>query len=280
MSPFLCALRHTPAVVLAVVLALASPATASAQGQTPTPLAAPTAADLASGAKVFTMYCARCHGFDGSGGSGPPLARPRLRRAADTAAILDIIVNGIPGTPMPAAWMLSETEMAQLAAHVRSLGQRPEEALPGSPERGRAVYAASGCAACHVVGGEGSAVGPDLTAIGMLRGAAFLRESLLDPAAARPERGVAYEPYAYPAYVVVQAQPQRGPEVVGVLVNEDSFTIQLRDRAGRWQSLRKADLQRLHYDTRTSLMPTYRGKVDEGPLNDLVAYLMTLRGRP
>src|SRR5512145_2779099 len=94
MPPVIRALRRTPPVVRAVVLALGFPALASAQGQTPTDIATPTAADLPSGARVFTMYCARCHGFDGSGGSGPPLARPRLRRAADTAAILDIIVNG------------------------------------------------------------------------------------------------------------------------------------------------------------------------------------------
>lgn len=265
---------------LAAGLTLATPTPVGAQGQTPALLANPTPDDLAAGASAFGMYCARCHGFDGSGGSGPPLTRPRLRRAADTAAILDIIVNGIPGTPMLSAWMLAEIEMSQLAAYVHSLGQRPEEPLPGDPDRGRAVYAASGCAACHIVRGEGSPLGPDLTEIGLLRGAAHLREAILAPAAARPERGVAYEPYVYPAYVLVQAQPNRGPEVVGVLVNEDSFTIQLRDRAGRWHSLRKADLQRLDYDTRTSLMPTYRGKLDDARLNDLVAYLMSLRGRP
>ena len=263
---------------LALGLGLLAPAIASAQGQQPTPLANPTPADLAVGARVFTTYCARCHGFDGTGGSGPPLTRPRLRRATDEADILAILVDGIPGTSMPAAWMLSEPEMAQVTAYVRSLGQRPEEPLPGSPERGRAVYSGTGCASCHIVSGEGAAVGPDLTDVGMLRGAAFLRESVIDPAAARPERAVPYEPYGYPAYVIVQAQPQQGPEVAGVLVNEDSFTIQVRDRAGRLHSLRKAGLRSLEYDPRTSLMPAYGGKLDDGQLNDLVAYLMTLRG--
>lgn len=265
--------------LLTVGLALCGTATADAQGQQPTPLVSPTAADLAAGAKVFTTYCARCHGFDGSGGSGPPLTRPRLRRAADDAAILGILVDGIPGTPMMAAWMLSEPEMAQVAAYVLSLGRRAEEPLPGNADRGRAVYAGAGCAACHIVRGEGVALGPDLTEIGLLRGAAFLRESLIDPAAFHPERAVPYEPYGYPAYVVVQAQPQRGSEVAGVLVNEDSFTLQLRDRAGRWHSLRKDDLRRLDYDLRTSLMPSYGGKLDEAQLGDLVAYLMTLRGK-
>ncbi len=91
---------------------------------------------------------------------------------------------------MLAAWMLSAPEKLQVTAFVRSLGQRPDEPLPGSPDRGRAVYNGAGCAACHIVAGNGSAAGPELTEIGLLRGAAFLRESLLSPAAARPERSV------------------------------------------------------------------------------------------
>jgi putative heme-binding domain-containing protein len=264
--------------VVTLAIAVSSPASARAQSPGPTPIAAPTAADLAGGEKVFTTYCARCHGFDGNGGSGPPLARPKLRRAADDAAFLDILVNGIPGTAMSAAWSLSDREKAQVTAYVRSQGRRREEPLRGNPERGRAVYARNACATCHIVNGEGTAMGPDLSEIGLLRGAAYLRESLVDPAAARPERTVPYEPYGYPAYLVVRAQPAAGPEVVGILVNEDAFTIQLRDRAGRWRSVRKADLRRLEYDTQTSLMPSYRGKLDAGALDDLVAYLITLQG--
>jgi putative heme-binding domain-containing protein len=130
------------------------------------------------------------------------------------------------------------------------------------------------------VRGEGAVMGPDLTEIGLLRGAAFLRQSLLEPSAARPERSVPYEPYGYPSYVVVVAQPRRGPEVAGVLMNEDSFTVQLRDRTGQWHSLRKADLGSLSYESRTSLMPAYGGRLDTQQMNDLVAYLMTLRGTP
>lgn len=272
------ALRAVAPWTLAAGLWLCSPSNADAQGQQPTPLANPTAADLASGAKVFTTYCGRCHGFDGTGGSGPPLTRPKLRRAADDTAILDILVNGIPDTSMMAAWMLSEPEMAQVTAYVRALGRRAEETPPGNADRGRAVYASAGCATCHIVRGEGAVLGPELTEIGLLRGAAYLRESLLAPSAARPERPVLYEPYGYPAYVVVVAQPRRGAEVSGVLVNEDSFTLQLRDRTGRWHSLRKTDLSSLAYEPRTSLMPAYGERLTKEQMNDLVAYLMTLRG--
>jgi cytochrome c oxidase cbb3-type subunit 3 len=261
--------------LLTIAICLASLGVASAQSPTPKPLERVNAADLEGGAKAYTMYCSRCHGLDGTGGMGPPLARPRLRRAADEAAIIGILVDGIPGTAMMAAWSLSEREIAQLASYVRSLGRRPAEALPGDPARGQTLYARLACATCHIVDGQGAGFGPDLTDVGARRGSAFLRESLVDPGAARPERAVPYEPYYYPAYVIVHAQPREGPELSGVRVNEDAFTIQLRDQQGRVHSFRKADLQRLLAEPATSLMPSYRDLLTGRELNDVVAYLMT-----
>ena len=248
---------------------------ASAQAPGPQPLAHPSAADLASGAKVFTTYCSRCHGLDGTGGMGPPLARPRLRHATDEAGIISVLVNGIPGTAMAPAFWLSEPQTSQVAAYVRSLGTRPEEKLPGDPAHGREVYARAGCAACHILKGEGVGIGPDLSDVGALRGSAFLRQSLIDPGAARPEKPVPYEPYGYPAFLIVHAQPKSGPEVTGIRLNEDSFTIQIRDQQGRLQSLRKSDLDRLAAESGTSLMPSYRDLVNGRDLEDLVAFLMT-----
>jgi cytochrome c oxidase cbb3-type subunit III len=260
-----------------LMASLALGAVGSAQAPLPKPLEAPTAADLASGAKVFEKYCGRCHGFDGSGGVGPPLTRPRLRRATDEAGILDILVNGIPGTSMQAAWSLSERETVEVAAYVTSLGRRPEEPLPGDPARGRDVYARAGCAACHLVDGAGTSVGPDLSDIGSKRGAAFLRQSLVEPATARPERAVPYEPYGYPAYEVVRVRAKDGAAIEGVRLNEDSFTLQLRDRAGLLHSLRKRDVTMLPSDPGESLMPSYGALVAGRDLDDLVSWLMTRR---
>lgn len=263
--------------LLAVAFCLTCLPVASAQAPAPKPLKRATAADLKGGAKAYTTYCARCHGLDGTGGMGPPLARPRLRRAADDAAIIDILMNGIPGTAMMAAWSLSEAEITQVTAYVRSLGRRPVEPLPGDPAAGQAIYARAACATCHIVDGSGSGLGPDLTDVGTRRGSTFLQESLLDPGAARPERPVPYEPYGYPAYEVIRAQPRAGAEVLGVRVNEDSFTIQLRDPQGRLHSFRKAELQRLQPQPEMSLMPSYRDTLTAAEINDLVAYLMMRR---
>src|SRR2546423_9118149 len=73
-------------------------------------------ADLARGEKLFQVHCARCHGAKGEGNRGPALARPKLPRALDDSALLDVIENGIRGSEMPGAGAMSEREMRQAAA--------------------------------------------------------------------------------------------------------------------------------------------------------------------
>lgn len=267
---------------LLVAFACLSGGPLRAQGlRPPEPLANPTAADLARGQKLFDTQCVRCHGIGGTGGMGPPLARARLRRAPNDRALVGLLFEGIPGTAMGAAWQLSDREMVQVAAYVRSLGRTPAEALPGDPVRGRAVYEEKGvCATCHIVRGAGGGQGPELTDIGDRRSSAFLRESLLRPGATLPERPVPYEPNTYAGYLMVRAVTRGGSEITGTRINEDTFTIQIRDAAGQLHSLRKSHLQRLEKQEGASLMPSYDGVLKPAEIEDLVAYLMTLRGEP
>src|SRR6478672_3332393 len=140
--------------------------------------------DLARGEKLFQVHCSRCHGAKGEGSRGPALTRPKLPRAPDDAALLKVIEDGIRGTEMPAAGAMSDREMRQTAAYVRSLGKLPMKPVPGDPAHGAEVYRGKGnCATCHSINGEGGVAGPDLSTIGAMRSASHLRESLLDPAA-------------------------------------------------------------------------------------------------
>ena len=77
--------------------------------------------DLIVGRSAYIASCARCHGVEGGGGEGPPLARARLPRAPDDAALIAIMVNGIPGSGMSGSWFLSEDELRAIAGYVRSL---------------------------------------------------------------------------------------------------------------------------------------------------------------
>src|SRR5262249_40794976 len=57
-----------PVRILTIVAWLTCMHAAAAQAPGTQPLAHPTAADLARGAKVFRTYCSRCHGVEGTGG--------------------------------------------------------------------------------------------------------------------------------------------------------------------------------------------------------------------
>jgi putative heme-binding domain-containing protein len=226
--------------------------------------------NLVRGRKLFDSHCARCHNMGGTGGEGPSLARPTLRHAADEEALLQIIQEGIEGTDMPGTWQISENEVRQIAAYVRSLGRVEPTPLSGDPKRGQEVFeGASGCSMCHIVGGVGGVLGPDLSDVGLRRGAAYLRESLLSPGAA-----VARE------YLPVRVIAKGGEEIVGVRVNEDSFTIQLRDPAGRVHSFPKLEVQDLEKIFGESLMPSYQSELSPSELEDVVSYLASLRGEP
>jgi putative heme-binding domain-containing protein len=118
-----------------------------------------------------------------------------------------------------------------------------------------------------VIAGRGTALGPELTAIGALRGSAYLRESLVKPEAAHP-----------PGYLVVRAVPPTGAEVRGIRVDEDAFWIHVRDAAGTLHVLEKNQLQRVDRELTGTLMPSYASVLSAGELDHLVAYLVSRRG--
>jgi putative heme-binding domain-containing protein len=227
-----------------------------------------TTNDLARGKKLFVAHCALCHGIGGTGGRGPSLNQPDLRRAAESRALIQIIQNGIEGTEMPEAWQMTDREIRQVAGYVRSLGRIAVVKVPGDPVKGKQYYEAKGgCTACHIVSGRGGTMGPNLTDIGARRSAAYLREALIDPGASVPE-----------GFLVVSIVARDGQKVRGIRSNEDSFTIQLRDASNVFHSFRKLDLAELKKEFGASMMPGYRDVLAASEIDDLVAYLAGLRG--
>ncbi|HEV1285310.1 MAG TPA: c-type cytochrome [Bryobacteraceae bacterium] len=226
-------------------------------------------ADMIHGEKLFQVHCARCHGPKGEGSRGPTLIRARLIHAPDDAALVAVIDDGIRGTEMPGAEAMSHHEILQTAAFVRSLGKVPQQPVPGDPARGAEIYRTKGnCGACHSISGEGGVAGPDLTQIGEARSPAYLRESIVDPQAAVPE-----------GYVRLTVVSKAGRSVTGVRVNEDSFSIQVRDDSGRSFSFWKSDVARVDKPQNKSPMPSFRGQLSDPELTDLVAYLASLKER-
>ena len=69
---------------------------------------------------------------------------------------------------------------------------------------------------------------------------------------------------------------KNGQRLTGVRVNEDTFSIQLRDSSDRVHSFFKSDLTELHKDWGKSPMPSYREVFSNAELEDVVAFLVSL----
>ena len=254
--------------LLSLILAVSVPAASAAQ----------TATDVAEGKKLFGGLCVTCHGFDGAGGSGPPLNRPRLLSAPDDAALRNVISEGIPNRGMPRVRRVTGDEMRQLVAYVRSIGKTARPAVRGDATRGGQLYAKLGCAGCHIVNGTGGSLGPELTNIGWIRGPDYLRQAVLEPAARLPRGNLAVPASGYNEFLPVTIVMKDGAEVRGVRLNEDVFTIQIRDATGKFHSVRKSDAAVVRKETGASLMPSYANRLAGGEIDDLVAYLSRLGG--
>jgi putative heme-binding domain-containing protein len=225
--------------------------------------AQPASADVAAGAKTFRSHCAVCHGTAGEGGRGPSLSAGVYHHGGTDADLLRNISNGIPGTDMPGIFY-NEDRVRQVVAYLRSLNTSQRTA--GDPARGREIYAAQGCAQCHRVSGAGGRLGPDLSEIGRARAAAHLRQALLSPDADVRED-----------FWVVSFTNKDGSQQSGFLRDEDTYTVLFLDFEENLRSAAKADV-RDYQVTKTSRMPSYREALKENELDDLVAWLSSLKG--
>lgn len=115
---------------------------------------------LPDGTMLFTRHCAACHGLNGMGGVGVPLALPGLQTTVDDDYLRLSIRHGRPGRVMPAFTQLSDQEVDALVKQVRSFSKSSSGFPAVKPPHGNALHGAklfaSHCAACHGAHGEGS----------------------------------------------------------------------------------------------------------------------------
>ena len=242
-------------VVLVVFLLLLCPVAVVAQD-----------ADLVQGKALYESQCGSCHGPMGNGGKGANLAQPQLRRASTDEALVNIVRRGIRGTEMPGS-PLTRSQASSIAAYVRTLGRVDPEEVPGNLGRGQAIYSAQDCSQCHTLGGRGGVVGPALDDIGARRSAAHLREALLEPEATVPSD-----------FLLLRVVTKDGRVLGGVRVNEDGFSIQFRDLSGQLHSFWKDELDTLEQQWQRSPMASYEASIAGEQMDDLVAYLVSLKG--
>ncbi len=236
--------------------------------------------DLARGQRLYLSNCAPCHGPTGNGGKGSDLTRPDLPRASDDQAFFNIIRRGIPGTEMPNTRHLLDRDIADVIAYVRTLSRSAPPAVTGDPARGAGLYRAKGnCAQCHMIRGEGGRLGPELTAIGFHRSPGYLRNCILNPEACSFDSFFLYRFVTLipDNFLQVRVVTTDGRRITGLRLNEDPFSIQIRDFSDHIYSFWKSDLAELDKQWGRSPMPGFRDVFTPGELDDLVAYLTSLR---
>jgi putative heme-binding domain-containing protein len=176
-------------------------------------------------------------------------AARQLGRGALKPAERDVLLVAAAKLPAGPIRDLFEGYLPQPEPAARKLGSSPRPrtilALKGDAGRGEKLFwsPALNCGRCHQIGGRGTAVGPDLSAIGKLRGREDLLESILEPS-----RRI--EP-KYAAYI---AQTTNGRSFTGLLVRRDESAVVLRDGENKEIRLAAKDVEVLQ-PSRLSLMP-------------------------
>jgi putative heme-binding domain-containing protein len=228
-----------------------------------------TAFDIEDGARAFRNTCANCHGPDGDQINGVDLGRGQFRRVTSDQDLVQVIRNGIPGTPMPASNFTDE-QAGRIVAYLRSVANsRRSDSVPGNADHGKVLFSGKGaCASCHRVRGAGGRLGPDLSNIGQLRRAVELQQSMIDPDAEILASNRTY-----------RVVTKDGTSVTGRLLGLSTFTVEMLDGKEQLRSFVKADVREYGF-VEKSPMPSYKDKLDAQELADVVSYLVSLKGRP
>jgi cytochrome c oxidase cbb3-type subunit III len=233
--------------------------------------------DPEAGKALFQQNCVNCHGLDATGEEGPNLHG--VPQALGDAATSNIIRRGIPGTGMPSSYILTEQDAANIVAWLRTLDSAPQPASTGDPKKGEALYASSGCPVCHMIDGVGGDIGPELSKIGAQRGPANLKARLIDPGANLPKPAGGFTGGGgFTQYLMFRAVEKDGHATEGIRVGEDSFSIVLKDAQGNLHGFSKPALAKLEKEPGKSIMPSFKGTLSDAQMDDLVAYLSTLKG--
>src|SRR5512139_867455 len=73
-----------------------------------------TGADVLGGEQAFQNFCANCHGGAGNQVANVDLGHGVFRKPYTDAQLIDIVMKGIPGTPMPATPNMTRPQAEQI----------------------------------------------------------------------------------------------------------------------------------------------------------------------
>lgn len=224
---------------------------------------------IETGARLYGAQCSVCHGANGDQITGVDLRAGKFLTVRTDEDLARLLATGRPAAGMPSFAVLHTDEARAIIAYIRSAFDATTEGVTiGDARRGAAIFEGKGgCTSCHRINGRGAYTATDLTEIGTVRTPASLQRALVNPAQA-----------ILPANRPVRAVTRDGRTIRGRRVNEDTYTIQLIDEQSRLVSLIKADLRSFEVSS-TSSMPSYETTLTADERADVIAYLLSLKGR-
>src|SRR5947207_1461036 len=216
--------------------------------------------------QTYLKLCGGCHGDDARGTQqGPGLSGNPSVRGRSAQSLRHVIRNGIPAAGMPAFDLPAET-LDALATMIVSLNAVAATGnVPGDVAAGREFFFGKGqCGSCHLVQGEGSPIGPDLSDIGLALTVDEIREALLNPDAR-----------IAPGYGVVSLRLRNGQTLRGFARSRSSFDVAVQDLTGAFHAVSLDDVAVIA-DEKRSHMERATASADE--LRDVIAFLSRLTG--
>jgi putative heme-binding domain-containing protein len=249
---------------------LLAPAICSAQGG-PNPLAGDRQS-INDGRKLFTVSCSPCHGRNGEGAQGqaegiapPDLTRGVFRNGNRDEDLFRVVSKGVAGSGMPSFEQLGTDNIWRLIAFIRTLA--PSEKISGNAANGETIFWGKGdCGRCHAVGSRGVSLGPDLSRGGRRSSGERLKRAIVAP-----------NEEITPGYEVVTVVTKDHKTVTGLQRFFDNFSARVIDSDGNERTYLRDEVISMKREMR-SLMPDNYGKTfSDSELNDLVAYIVTLR---
>ena len=250
------------------------------RGANPNPFAGNPQA-VPEGQELYNRTCTVCHGYDGTPGEQGPALGASGRRYLRTSdqEIFDAIRKGIPGTLMPGTG-LAEPDAWKVAAYIRSLrGTAIDAPVQGDIAHGEQIFWGKGsCGDCHMIRGRGGLLGPDLSNLAGRRKLYSIRDALTKTEHRVATDGGRHELSLAPlnTYQAVRVVTRDGKTLSGVLMNEDSFSLQMLGSDNELHMFARDELRQVIYEPK-SLMPTdYDKRLAPEEFQDLLAFLSHL----
>jgi len=226
--------------------------------------------DERMGSKFFEASCGRCHGLDAKGNDesgAPDLTTGSFSKASTDADLFKVIHDGVPDTMMLGFSFVEDATIWQVIAYINSLNINPGDYdLPGNISNGQRIFNSKGnCTSCHMVDGTGGRLGPDLSTVANRRKPEELKTDLTDP-----------DETVDPRWWTMRVTRGNGSVLEGLRMNEDTFTLRVMDGDENLWHFSKGRI-RSSERIETSSMPSVTGTLTASEVDDLIAYLFSLR---